>query len=326
MACKRTRLPDLFYCAVCHKDNDGDLPIVTPCGDRLCESCFEQQVREGRILTMTKRGLKCRKKSRGDTVNGENECLLEQVSQKEKNDATEEIHDKERVRYERCYEHGRELILFCFEDTCRKPICPSCLVDHTKHDVKGIETKEKEFLMKELETVKSDLEKKVEIVLNALKFVAYQNDKGKQKLRKAKADFGKSIDQQIESTERQYNEERKRLEEKLSGIRKEIEYMKNIEEDVKEDGADNEKIQNYREIIENLKPDESCLQFSYATNFVVFEIETDKCITKTPLHIFFPYWQNFEDECIKNEPPREFKTKTSQLQCTGTCAISPCTG
>ena len=48
---------------------------------------------------------------------------------------------------ERCTEHGKELIMFCKGEGCKKQICVSCLIgDHRPHDVVEIEKLEVDFL------------------------------------------------------------------------------------------------------------------------------------------------------------------------------------
>ena len=82
----------------------------------------------------------------------------------------------QRRAYERCQRHNMELTLYCYEDICRKPICLSCIVDHNKHDVKTIETKEMDLLKKESQNIKKSLKAKIQIICEAKKYVAQKTD------------------------------------------------------------------------------------------------------------------------------------------------------
>ena len=71
-----------------------------------------------------------------------------------------------------CNKHGKELILFCLEEKCQRPICLSCLQgDHKKHEFVELEEREKEIVKKEKEnlindikTVRGNLEKKLQTI------------------------------------------------------------------------------------------------------------------------------------------------------------------
>ena len=136
MARKRESLTDIFSYSVCledYKASGARTPRLLPCTHSLCEGCIKQTMGNKTLVCPV-----CRKKHRAlhkEMSFPQNEYLLLHIQRK---------------KYERCGKHGMELVLFCFEDTCQKPICISCLEGHNKHDVKGMETKEKELLKKEL--------------------------------------------------------------------------------------------------------------------------------------------------------------------------------
>ena len=333
MAQKPDSETDMFSCGTCHKDFcDDDSLFKYPCGHALCDSCFLIQFRESKTFPVM--CLVCRKKRRVEALNGA------QVRQGKKNDTAEKTHDKEKVSYERCHEHEEELILYCFEESCNKPICLTCLTDHSKHETKRIETKEKEFLKKELIMVKMNLETEVVNCPEANEDLAKKFHQCIQKMRKLQVDIDKWFVQTIEKIECQSNQERKNGDEKVSAIRKNIELVNNIEEELKqEDNTNNERIQNYpetvRKIIENQKQRikntyrcKLCSLYHYGYSyFPVFEVETDfteklnRCLVNKLLRVGLPDWQNVEAERIENQPLRRFKTKASQLRCTGTCVI-----
>ena len=59
---------------------------------------------------------------------------------------------------ERCAEHGKELIMFCKEERCKKQICVSCLIgDHRPHDMVEIEKLEMDF-QQNTELIQANLE------------------------------------------------------------------------------------------------------------------------------------------------------------------------
>ena len=53
---------------------------------------------------------------------------------------------KQKVPREVCKQHGRELNLYCLDRICQKSICISCMQDHSRHFVRGVEEKEKVLL------------------------------------------------------------------------------------------------------------------------------------------------------------------------------------
>ena len=250
MARKRDRETDLFSCDICHEDGDNS-PFRCPYGHVVCVICYAKQIVEkNKLAAMC---LVCGKKRRVDA----------QIRLEKKNDAAEKTHDNGKASNKKCHKHGKELGLFCFEDTCRVPICLSCLGDHKKHEINEIETKEKEFLTRKLKRVKMDLETEVERFSKANNDVTNKGNRHIQHLRKAKEAFiqyiQKRFDQMIEDTKYQCNQFEKRVKEEVSAMRTKIELADDIEEQRKQvDGTNNEKIQYYcetvRDDIENHKP------------------------------------------------------------------------
>ena len=88
-------------------------------------------------------------------------------------------------------------MLFCFENMCQTSICISCLADHNKHDVKGVEEKEKELLKKELKLNKMKLEARMNFISEARKNVTDKTDKFVNDLKKTKAEFIRCFDRMI---------------------------------------------------------------------------------------------------------------------------------
>ena len=183
MARKRDSSTNMLSCSVCLEDYEeggSHIPILLPCSHTLCESCVKQTIKSKTLVCPV-----CRKKHRAGREEqsfSKNEYLL--------------LHIQSR-KHERCEQHGMELVLFCFEESCHKPICVSCLTDdHNKHDVKRIETKEKDLLKKELKRVKNNLEAKAQIICEAKECVAQKTDKCVKRLEEAKINLSSSLQKQ----------------------------------------------------------------------------------------------------------------------------------
>ena len=266
MARERESLADVLRCGVCwenYDENGEHIPRLLPCSHTVCESCIKD--------IMTKTTLKCpecRKKHRctnREKSFPQNKYLLIHICGN-KND-TKTSNDSEcstdNVLKEKCQEHGHELILYCFEAMCKKSICISCLVDHNKHDVKSIDTKEKEFLKEELKLNKTKLEARLNFLLEAGKNAADMTDKCLNYLKKTKDEFVRCFDKQIGKSESKGNQTKRQTDEEVSAITASIEVLNSIQENLESSDAANPKtIENYREtvgvIIENNKKNLSC--------------------------------------------------------------------
>ena len=232
---------------------------------------------------MTKTTLKCpecRKKHRctnGEKSFPQNKYLLIHICGN-KNDtktSNESACSTDNVLKKRCREHGQELILHCFEETCKKSICISCLEDHSKHDVKGIDTKEKQLLKKELKLNNMKLEERLKLLAEAGKNVADKTDKFVNDLKTTKDEFIRCFDKLIGKAECKGNETKSQTDKEVSAITTSIGILNNIQENLESpDVADHETIKNYREtvgaIIENNKKN-----FSGARSFKFPVFNTD---------------------------------------------------
>ena len=250
--------------------------------------------------------------------------------QEKKNDAAEKTHKNGKVSNEKCHEHRKELNLFCFEDTCRVPICPSCLGNHIKHEINEIEAKEKEFLMRKLKRVKKDRETDVEKISKANNDVTNKGNQHIHNLKKLKEAFIEYIKaffyQMITDTKYQCYQFEERVKEEVFAMRTKIELADVIEEQLKQvNSTNNEKIQDYcetvRDDIENHKPNLTGLR---SVKFPVFNMDVENIssyVTNEEFPIDLPNWQEVEAEEIENQPVLRNITKPSQLRCTGTCVI-----
>ena len=166
MATKRESLE--FCCVIClenYTEDGAHVPKILPCSHTTCESCIKDLLRNQTLVCP-----ECRKKHRAENKEKsfpQNKYLLAHIGSK-KAYAEEESQNTRKVTKEQCQEHGLEMVIYCFEDACQKPICVSCLVDHNKHDVKGIDVREKELLKKELK-FKTVLETRLRLISEAEK-------------------------------------------------------------------------------------------------------------------------------------------------------------
>ena len=137
MASREDSLQHLLSCVVCleeFEENGDHIPKLLPRTHTLCESCVKQLICYQKLECP-----ECRAKH--DAKNEEksfpqNKYLLTQIKRK----PTEASQLKsEQNENELCEKHGKELVLFCKEPGCQKPICLSCLIKyHQRHEVMGI--------------------------------------------------------------------------------------------------------------------------------------------------------------------------------------------
>ena len=210
-----------------YDDEDGArVPRLLPCSHTVCESCIKETMGNQTFVCPV-----CRKKHRAQNKEKsfpQNMYLL--------------VHIQRRA-YERCDVHNMELTLYCYQDSCCKSICLSCLVDHNKHDVKTIETKERELLKNESQNVKKFLEANVQIVSEAQKYVAQKTDVCVTQLENTKDKIVKYFDKMIKKAYHQKN----RTDLHVHKMKKAIELLSQMEE--KMEGRDCETTTNIRETV-----------------------------------------------------------------------------
>ena len=171
----------LLSCVVCleeFEDTGDHIPRLLPCTHTLCESCVKQLIRNQKVECP-----ECRAKHNAKNEEKsfpQNKYLLMQIKRKP-TEASELKSDQSEKEF--CEEHGKELVLFCKESGCQKPICLLCLKKyHRRHDVTDIEDETREVLMKKitffeknlkekivkLNDTKNDVNRKTEVCLNDL--------------------------------------------------------------------------------------------------------------------------------------------------------------
>ena len=101
-----------------------------------------------------------------------------------------------------CPQHKKEIIFFCKEDGCKKPICKTCLTkEHKKHDVVEIEDKKKENLMKDIKEAKKDLTEKLNILIQTRKNVNEKTKDTVNELKKTMAVTNEKLRNMIKEVE-----------------------------------------------------------------------------------------------------------------------------
>ena len=200
--------------------------------------------------------------------------------------------------------------------------CISCLADHNKHDVKGIEAKEKEFLKRDLE-FKMILETRLKLISEAKETVDERIDKCMNDLRKTKDEFIRCFDKMIEEVQDHGNQTNKGSEKEISAITASIEVLNSIQENCEaEDGTNQETIADYREtvlaIIENNKTNlsgtRSCKFLVFNTDGLSAETFSKRLASKEHT-IVLPDFKKKETQ-IKNKLPAQISS--SHPRCTGT--------
>ena len=322
MAKKRDSMDFLLSCQVCFEEFEEDgnhIPRLLPCTHTVCETCIKQLIKNNKLECPECR--ETHEAKMGEKSFSQNPYLLVQIRRKR-----EDKKENEKIPSEICKKHGKELILFCFEDTCQKPICVSCLVDHNKHDVKEIEAKEKEVLIKELNTIRLDLETRAKIISKAKKKIAKKTGKCVSDLQKAKEAVANVFDRMIEEAENHRKTTFELVDNELSA---KIELLKHIQDNLKEENATKpETLANYREtiraIVENIKTN---LTGTRSFKFSVFNIDTQfaegivKYITNGEIPVLLPEYEDASAEETESQLLPKPITNPFQLKCTGTHVI-----
>ena len=187
----------MLSCVVCleeFEESGEHIPRLLPCTHTLCEACVKQLIRYQRLECP-----ECRAKH--DAKNEEksfpqNKYLLMQI--KRKPTEVKEL-KSEQSEKELCEEHGKELVLFCKEHGCQKPICLSCLKKyHRRHDVIEIEDETREVLMKKITLFEKNLKEKIAILNGAKNDVKRKTEVCVIDLEKRREEIKNKIDKQFE--------------------------------------------------------------------------------------------------------------------------------
>ena len=321
MARKRESLAELLCCVICLENYDEEgqhVPRLLPCSHTVCESCIKDLITNDTLVCP-----ECRKKHRAKNKEKsfpQNKYLLAHIWSKNTKESSQSI---QKVPEERCEKHGLELVLFCFENICRTSICISCLADHNKHDVKGIEVKEKELLKTDLE-FKMILETRLKMISDAKETVEEKTDRCVNYLRKTKDEFIRCFDKMIEEVHDHGNQTNKESDKDISSITASIEVLNNIQENIEDEDEENpyETIANYRETVRTIiQNNKTNLSGPRSFKFLVFNTDGlsaeifSKRLASKEHTIVLPDFKKKETQ-IKNKLPAQIRS--SHPRCTGT--------
>ena len=188
----------LLSCIVCleeFEESGERIPRLLPCTHTLCETCVKQLIRNYSLECP-----ECRAKHEAKDKQRsfpQNKYLLMQINRK----PTEGKQACEGKRV--CEEHGKELVLFCDEVECKKPICLECLKrSHKKHDVTDIEYEKREVIKRKISYIEKNLREKI-IILNAAKNdISKKTEVCLKDLQKRKEEMKDEIDKQLDQMKR----------------------------------------------------------------------------------------------------------------------------
>ena len=240
-----SRQDSLLSCVVCLEEfeEDGDhIPRLLPCTHTLCEACVKQLIRDNKLECPECRAEHEAKKEEKSFP--QNKYLLMQVKRKP---GRESKGKQERDEKELCEEHGKEVVLFCDEAECKKPICLVCLKkSHKKHDVTDIVDEKKEVLKKKISHIEQNLREKINI-FNATKTdINRKTEVCLKNLQKRSEEMKDEIDRQFhqmkKDAENQREEANSSLETETADLNENLNLLSSIRkntEDMDEDDDDN---------------------------------------------------------------------------------------
>ena len=121
---------ELTNCIVCfefYTENGDHVPRLLPCHHTVCEKCIKQLLKKTAEVNCPE----CRKVYKN--VNNvqefqQNKYILSHIREKRR-----EQQEKAAVKKHLCEEHGIELYFYCKDISCKKKLCPSCLLEHMNH-------------------------------------------------------------------------------------------------------------------------------------------------------------------------------------------------
>ena len=153
-----------------------------------------------------------------------------------------------------CEEHGKDLILFCKSEECKKAICQKCLTKyHRGHDVIDMEEEEKETLVKKLDSETQKLGAKKEKVLAVKEEVKERNEICLVRLEERKEEHLKIISQKydelIEEVTFKMHEVLAKIDEEATTIDQHLELLMNIKDNMNNDVANHEELTNALETV-----------------------------------------------------------------------------
>ena len=218
MAEAPSSLDNYLSCQICFEsfeENGDHIPRILPCHHTVCESCIKGMIQWNKIICPECREEHQAKKQEKSFQ--QNKYILVQMSRRKKNEKDEG------PKVDMCPQHKKEIIFFCEEEGCKKPICKTCLTkEHKKHDVVEIEDKKKEALLKNIENARKDLSEKISILFQAKDEVREKTKVTVNQLQKAKEEMNKKFDIMIKEAENKIKDATARIDGDVAMINENI--------------------------------------------------------------------------------------------------------
>ena len=328
MASQQDRLQYLLTCVVCLEEFEeiGDhIPRLLPCTHTLCESCVKQLIRNQRLECP-----ECRAKH--DAKNEEksfpqNKYLLIQI--KGKPTEAGELQSK-RNEKELCEEHGKELVLFCKETGCQKPICHFCLKkNHRRHDVTDIEDETREVLMKKITFIQNNLKEKMAILSDTKNDVKRKKEVCFNDLEKGRNQIKDEIDKQFDEMEKEaedhFKEQNIFIDNEIDALNENLDLLSSIR-------LDSENSNTYRDLRDKLDTVEDLKETvnGHLSGERMYGYTEFSCTTFTPMDFGKIVYKQLSTELAEIDEGKALVerllrnfTHASQLKCTGKSKIVP---
>ena len=253
MASRQDSLQHLLSCVVCLEDfeeNGDHIPRLLPCTHTLCQICVKQLIRNNKIEYP-----ECRAKHeapREAKSFPQNKYLLIQVKRKSGNEGKVQ---PDREKKEICEEHRKELILFCNEPECKKPICLVCLrKSHKKHDVTDVVDEKRDVLKKKISYIEKNLREKINSLNTTKREVSRKTEACLGNLEKRREEIIEEIDKQLEKmkkeTKGQLKETNSSIENEVTALNENLNLLSTIKQntDVDDDNDD-----SYSDVIDMIE-------------------------------------------------------------------------
>ena len=323
MASRQDSLQYLSSCVVCLEEfeEDGDhIPRLLPCTHTLCEICLKQLIRSNKIECP-----ECRAKHeapREEKNFPQNKYLLIQVKRKSGNEGKVQ---PDREKKELCEEHRKELILFCNEPECKKPICLVCLKkSHKKHDVTDIVDEKRDVLKKKISYIEKNLREKISGLNTAKCEVSRKTEACLGNLEKRREEVIDEIDKQFEKMKKEAKDQLKKannsIENEVIALNENLNLLSIIKQNT---DMDDENDDSYSDVIDMIETVEGvkdminqCLSGhrTYSSpDFIATPVSFGNIVTAT----YDMKLSQIEEDAMLMETHLGNVTDTSQLKCTG---------
>ena len=322
MVSRQDSLQLMLSCVVCleeFEDSGDHIPRLLPCTHTLCQTCVKQLIRYQRLECP-----ECR--SKHDAKDEEksfpqNKYLLMQM----KRNPTEAKELKsEQNEKELCEEHGKEVVLFCKEPGCQKPICLSCLKKyHRRHDVTEIEDETREVLMKKITFYEKNLKEKIVILNVAKNDVKRQTEVCLNDLEKRREEIKNEIDKQFDQMKKEAEDHQREqiifVDNEIDALNENLNLLSSIKLDTENDNSYND-LKDKLDTVLGLKETVN----EHLSGERMYEYTEFSCTTFTPMDFGKIEYKQFSTKLSEIDEGAELVERSlrnimdaSELKCTG---------